>query len=184
MRMSYEKAAGTEVDRMMAELDKSIKKREAAKKRALKKATAPARPTKKARTTTKVPAHSAEKGPIDLMTKMKEFKKVLKAVNKEISNRLKWQSSFKAMKESGALKGARVEVPCAYEEVFGELFEDEFVKRKGNKLTCFIPTDEHVKEIPFNWTKSYRYNSAELRAPFSASFSDNKLVISFKFAIV
>ena len=109
----------------------------------------------------------------------KETKKVVRAINGQISSRLKWKASYKFL-NGGNTKGFRVEVPCSYPEVFSHLFPD--VKTKGEKMTSNIKTDDGVSCLPFKG-KSYRYSSAKLRGPASATFSDYKITFSCKFSI-
>lgn len=129
------------------------------------------------------PAKKARKKKAKVFDLEKETNKVIRAVNGQISSRLKWKSSYKAMCRSGSVKGCRVEVPCAHEAVFEEIFGSDTIKRKGDKLSCSLKDQDDVWDLPFK-EKSYRYNSAEIRAPISASLNECKLTFSFKFAIV
>lgn len=108
---------------------------------------------------------------------------VIRKVQGQISSKLKWKKSYSAMKSGDTKKGGRVEVVCKHPEVFERIFRGANIKTgKDGKLSCSFKTDDEVYSLPFKG-KSYRYNSAELCAPCSASFKDGALVFSFKYGI-
>lgn len=108
---------------------------------------------------------------------------VTRKVQGQIGAKLKWKSSYKAMRNNDTKKGGRVEVVCQHPEVFERIFEGADIKTaKDGKLSCTFKTDDEVFSLPFKG-KSYPYNSSELRAPCSASFKDGALTFSFKYSI-
>ena len=111
--------------------------------------------------------------------------KVIRKVQANIKAKLKWKNSFCSLKD-GNCKGARVESVCNSAEVFEEIFKNRMggtIKTsKDGKMSCSFKTDDEVKRMEFSGP-SYRYNSAVLRAPFTASLKDNTLTFGFKFTI-
>lgn len=115
-----------------------------------------------------------------------EAGKVMRKIQSEINSKLKWKNSFRNLKGENNFKGARVEVVCSYPEAFEEIFKNRMgatIKTsKDGKMSCSMKTNDEVKEELFSGP-SYRYNSAVLNAPFTASLKDNALVFGFKFTI-
>lgn len=110
----------------------------------------------------------------------------VKTVQKLINEKLKWKGSFKQMSKTGDKKGGRVEVVCQDPEVFERIFSGATAKRSkdGKKITVSVKTDDEAAKwrCPFSG-KRYRYNSAYLSHPYTASWSDSKLTFSYKFGI-
>ena len=109
----------------------------------------------------------------------------VRAIQGQINQKLAWKSSYSSLKGSDATKGGRVEAVCGGPEVFKKIFAGATIKEaKDGKLSCAIKTEEEERKVdlPFHG-KSYRYNSSELRAPYTASLKDSKLTFSYKFSI-
>ena len=111
--------------------------------------------------------------------------KTIRKIQAQINLKLKWKNSYRSLK-GGDVKGARVEAVCNSPEVFEEIFKNRMggaIKTsKDGKMSCSIKTDEEVKEMEFSGP-SYRYNSASLKAPFTACLKDNTITFAFKFTI-
>lgn len=108
---------------------------------------------------------------------------VTRKVQGQIRAKLKWKSSYEAMRTKDTKKGGRVEVVCQHPEVFGRIFEGTDIKTaKHGKLSCTFKTDDGVFSLPFKG-KSYHYHLSKLRAPCSASFKDGVLTFSSKYSI-
>lgn len=109
---------------------------------------------------------------------------VTRKVQGQISSKLKWKpKTFPYMKGTGNTKGARVEVVCKHPHVFEHIFRGTAIKKgKDGKLSCSFKTQDEVYRLPFH-APSYRYSSASLRAPCSASYKEGALIFSFKYRI-
>lgn len=111
--------------------------------------------------------------------------KVIRKLQAQINLKLKWKNSYCSLK-GGGTKGARVEAVCSnpeiFEEIFGKWMGGKVKKSKDGKMSCSFKTDDEVKESQFSGP-SYRYNQAELTAPFTASLKDNTITFGFKFTI-
>ena len=112
----------------------------------------------------------------------KNVNKVKRAIQGQINAKLKWKNSFRRIKGTGVKKGGRCEVVCNDPKVFEEIFGADNIKKTKDKLSCSFKEDDEVYSLPFHG-KEYRYDSAELRAPVTASLKDNALTFSFKFSI-
>lgn len=110
----------------------------------------------------------------------------MKTVRKLINEKLKWKGSFKQMSKTGDMKGGRVEVVCQDPAVFESIFAGATAKRSkdGKKITVSVKTDDEAAKwrCPFSG-KKFRYNSAYLSHPYTASWSDSKLTFSYKYGI-
>ena len=111
--------------------------------------------------------------------------KTIHKIQAQINLKMKWKNSYRSLK-GGDVKGARVEAVCNSPEVFEEIFKNRMggaIKTiKDGKMSCSIKTDEDVEEMEFS-RPSYRYNSASLKAPFTACLKDNTITFGFKFTI-
>ncbi len=109
-------------------------------------------------------------------------------LNKQISDRLQWKSSFKHM--NGVIKGGRVEIDCPEPEVFIKMFhvhggddKKKIKTTKSGKLTLKFDTDEELEEAGFEG-RSYRYGAtADIKAPATLSWESSKLTFSFKYTV-
>lgn len=126
-----------------------------------------------------------KKAPISDEAKLeKAANGVIRKIQGQINSRLKWKSSFKMMKQNPDItQGARVEVPCNDPAIFEKIFQGATIKQgKDGKLSCTFKENDQVNALPVHGT-SYRYSSAKLRAPCSATYKDHALIFSFKFCI-
>ena len=144
-----------------------------------KKAPAVAKKPKKAKTDTAA---------ADAAKLEKAANGVIRKIQGQINSRLKWKNSYKAMKyNSDITKGGRVEVPCASPEIFEKIFSGisataPIKSGKDGKLSVAFKDEDQVSSLPLHG-KSYRYNSAELRAPCTATYKEHAVTFSFKFCI-
>lgn len=111
--------------------------------------------------------------------------KVIRKIQAQINMKLKWKNSYRSLKD-GRTQGARIEAVCTSPEAFEEIFKNRMggtVKTsKDGKMACSIKMDDEVKDMQFSGP-SYRYNSAHLVAPFTASLKENTITFGFKFTI-
>ena len=112
--------------------------------------------------------------------------KVVRKIQAQINQKLKWQNSFRSLKGGASTRGARVEAICnspeVFEEISGNRMGATIKTSKDGKMSCSIKYDDDIKTMQFNGP-TYRYNMAHLAAPFTASLKDNTITFGFKFTI-